>query len=589
MIKRQPAALALFCLCSLCYLPSLWAQPPAAPNTDTDSGTAPANDSDTQAPAEAGPPGTVPATVPPAVQPPPPGFKPTGTRPEPSIEEVQKAVQAALSELEQEEPEGLPLDELRVFAEVFGRIKSDYVEQVDDRELLSSAIRGMLGGLDPHSAYLDPDQFEDLQVGTTGEFGGLGIEVGMEDGFVKVIAPIDDTPAQRAGIQAGDLIVRIDDKPVKGMSLSDAVELMRGEPGSNIQLTLTRDGEPKPLSVKLERAVIKVASVKHRMLEPGFGYLRIANFQARTTEDLVEAVDKLKRENDGPLKGVVLDLRNNPGGVLNTAVGVSDAFLEEGLIVYTEGRLEDAKLEFRAGPDDVLEGAPLVVLVNGGSASASEIVAGALQDQRRALIMGNETFGKGSVQTIIPVDERTALKLTTARYYTPSGRSIQALGIVPDIILERGSLTLASDPDLAPIKEANLMRHLEDGNGENGNGDSDADAADQSGAKDPGADKTDADTGAADTKPLATKDYQLSEALNVLKGLDILSRAPDAGEAQRATGDSAGDEAGENTGDQAGDDADAPSGSQPGDQPTDQPTDQPKDQSGPATDDQPAQ
>ncbi len=536
MIKCQPAVLALLCFG---FLPSVFAQPAAAPEPDA----APPSEDGTEAPDPSGPPGTVPATKPPAVQPPPPGFKPTGTRPEPSIEEVQKSVQAALSELEQEEPEGLPLKELRVFAEVFGRIKSAYVEPVDDRELLSSAIRGMLGGLDPHSAYLDPDQFEDLQVGTTGEFGGLGIEVGMKDGFVEVIAPIDDTPAQRAGIQAGDLIVRIDDKPVKGMSLSDAVELMRGEPGSSIELTLTRDGTPKPLSVTLERAVIKVASVKQRLLEPGFGYLRIANFQARTTDDLVKAVETLKRENEGPLKGVVLDLRNNPGGVLNTAVGVSDAFLEDGLIVYTEGRLEDAKLEFRAGPDDILDAAPLVVLVNGGSASASEIVAGALQDQRRALIMGNETFGKGSVQTIIPVDERTALKLTTARYYTPSGRSIQALGIVPDIILERGSLTLASDSDLKQLKEANLVRHLEDSNGDN-----EAEAAEEPDAADEADVKAkDADT---DAKPLATKDYQLSEALNVLKGLDILGRAPATAETETQVED--------------GDQAEAQPGAQPG-------------------------
>ncbi|MEA3638362.1 MAG: S41 family peptidase [Lamprobacter sp.] len=468
----------------------------------------------------------------PIIQPPPPGFKPTGTRPEPSVEEVRQRIQAAAEASEEEEPEGLPLDELRIFAEVFGRIKSDYVERVEDRELLSSAIRGMLAGLDPHSAYLDPDQYDDLQVGTTGEFGGLGIEVGMEDGFVKVIAPMDDTPAQRAGIQAGDLIVRIDEKPVKGMSLSDAVELMRGKPGSAIELTLMRDGESAPLRVRLERAVIKVASVKQRLLEPGYGYLRIANFQARTTDDLLAAVKTLKRENEGPLKGVVLDLRNNPGGVLNTAVGVSDAFLEEGLIVYTKGRLEDAKLEFHAGPDDVLDGAPLVVLVNGGSASASEIVAGALQDQRRALIMGNETFGKGSVQTIIPVDERTALKLTTARYYTPAGRSIQALGIVPDIILERGSLTLTSDPDLSPLKEANLIRHLED---QDGNAIEPAieiqmDATDEGDEEKTG--KKTEET--AKDKPLAARDYQLSEALNVLKGLVILGQAPAVAERPQA-------------------------------------------------------
>ncbi|NBC48687.1 MAG: PDZ domain-containing protein, partial [Gammaproteobacteria bacterium] len=470
MIDRQ---LALACLLSLISASIALAEPgqggeavpeteapPAVPSPPPASPAAPA-ESNEAGPAEPneldGPPGAVPATVPPAVQPPAPGFRPTGTRPEPSIEEAQKAAQAAMDE--QDDPDGLPLKELRVFAEVFGRIKSDYVERVKDRELLESAIRGMLAGLDPHSAYLEPEQYNDLRVGTSGEFGGLGIEVGMEDGFVKVIAPIDDTPAQRAGIQAGDLIVRIDDKPVKGLSLSEAVELMRGEPGSIIELTLMRDSEAKPLQVEIERAVIKVASVKKRLLEPGFGYLRIANFQARTTDDLVKAVESLQQKNDGPLKGVVLDLRNNPGGVLNTAVGVSDAFLEDGLIVYTEGRMEDAKLEFHAGPNDVLDGAPLVVLVNGGSASASEIVAGALQDQRRALIMGNPTFGKGSVQTIIPVDTRTALKLTTARYFTPSGRSIQALGIEPDIILERGSLTLAAESDVAPLKEANLMRH----------------------------------------------------------------------------------------------------------------------------------
>jgi carboxyl-terminal processing protease len=451
-------------------------------------------------------PGAVPAETVPTLQPPPPGFTPSGTRPEPSIEEAIEAVRTGSAD--EQEPQGLPLDELRVFAEVFGRIKSDYVEQVSDRDLLSSAIRGMLAGLDPHSAYLDPDQYEDLQVGTTGEFGGLGIEVGMEDGFVKVIAPIDDTPAKRAGIEAGDLIVRIGDKPVKGMSLGEAVELMRGEPGSTLELTLMREGEAKPLQVLLERAVIKVASVKQRLLEPGFGYLRVANFQARTTDDLLEAVAALEDENQGPLKGVVLDLRNNPGGVLNSAVGVSDAFLEHGLIVYTEGRMEDARLEFRAGPDDVLDGAPMVVLVNGGSASASEIVAGALQDQRRALILGNETFGKGSVQTIIPVDAQTALKLTTARYYTPAGRSIQALGIVPDIVLQRGSLTLASEPDVAPLKEANLMRHLDVG-GEQG------EAAEQSEEQ--------------EDQPLAAEDYQLSEALNVLKAL-VISRAEPAAE-----------------------------------------------------------
>ncbi|MGD2020968.1 MAG: S41 family peptidase [Thiohalocapsa sp.] len=396
----------------------------------------------------------------------------------------------------------LPLDDLRTFAEVFGRIKSDYVEDVDDRELLASAIRGMLGGLDPHSSYLDPDEYRDLRVGTTGEFGGLGIEVGIEDGFVKVIAPIDDTPAQRAGMQAGDLIVRIDGKPVKGLSLSEAVTLMRGKPGSKIELTVVREGESSPIQVDIVRDIIKVASVKSRTLEPGYGYLRVSNFQARTTEDLLEAVAELKADNADGLKGVVLDLRNNPGGVLNAAVGVSDAFLDEGLIVYTMGRDEDAKLEFKAGPDDVLDGAPLAVLVNGGSASASEIVAGALQDQGRAVIMGEKTFGKGSVQTIVPIDDRTALKLTTARYYTPSGRSIQALGIEPDIGLVRGKIAVEEEPDVAPLKEADLMRHLDDP--ENG----EADAADEN-----------------EDTALIAEDYQLAEALNVLKGLNLFRGA----------------------------------------------------------------
>jgi len=410
----------------------------------------------------------------------------------------ESATEAPETDAESTSADALPLDDLRVFAEVFGRIKSDYVESVNDAELLASAIRGMLAGLDPHSSYLDPDEYRDLQVGTSGEFGGLGIEVGMEDGFVKVIAPIDDTPAQRAGMQAGDLIVRIDDKPVKGLSLNDAVKLMRGKPGTSIKLTVVREDEGNPITLSIERDVIKVASVKSRTLEPGYGYLRISNFQARTTEDLLKAIAELKRENRRGLRGVVLDLRNNPGGVLNSAVGVSDAFLNEGLIVYTQGRIDDSRLEFKAGPDDILDGAPMVVLVNGGSASASEIVAGALQDQRRAIIMGSDTFGKGSVQTIVPIDERRALKLTTARYYTPSGRSIQAQGIKPDIELERGSLTLATEPDVRPLKEADLMRHLEDDDAQ-----SNDDAEDEEGS-------------------LAAEDYQLSEALNVLKGVSIL-------------------------------------------------------------------
>ena len=270
------------------------------------------------------------------------------------------------------------------------------------------------------------EEFKELQVGTSGEFGGLGIEVGMEDGFVKVISPIDDTPAQKAGLQAGDLIIRLDDTPVKGMTLNVAVKLMRGKPGTSINLQIVREGKDKPFKVSIKRAIIQVKSVKQKMLEPGYAYIRITSFQAKTTEALLEAVENLKKENKGKLRGLVLDLRNNPGGVLNAAVGVSDAFLESGKIVYTEGRVEDAKMEYTAQKGDIVESAPIVVLVNQGSASASEIVAGALKDHKRALVVGQKTFGKGSVQTVLPLDEKTAVKLTTARYFTPSGRSIQA-------------------------------------------------------------------------------------------------------------------------------------------------------------------
>ena len=332
----------------------------------------------------------------------------------------------------------LPLEDLRTFTEVFAKIKNDYVEPIEDTALLEYAIRGMLSGLDPHSSYLVPDDYQELQAGTSGEFGGLGIEVGMEDGFVKVIAPIDDTPAQRAGVEAGDLVIRLDDTPVKGMSLGDAVKVMRGEPGTDIVLTIVREGVDRPIRITITRDVIRVTSVRSRALEPGYGYVRISQFQLRTGESLREAVDELRDEaGDDGLKGLVLDLRNNPGGVLNAAVSVSDAFLEEGIIVYTEGRMDDAKLTFSAKGSDILDGTPLVVLVNAGSASASEIVAGALQDHGRAVIMGEKTFGKGSVQTILPLGNGSALKLTTARYYTPSGTSIQARGIVPDIALDR--------------------------------------------------------------------------------------------------------------------------------------------------------
>jgi carboxyl-terminal processing protease len=409
------------------------------------------------------------------------------------------------------ETETLPLEDLRTFTEIFAKIKNDYVEPIEDKDLLENAIRGMLAGLDPHSAYLVPEDYKELQAGTSGEFGGLGIEVGMENGFVKVISPIDDTPAYHAGVEAGDLVIRLDDTPVKGMALSDAVKIMRGKPGTDIVLTIVRDGVDKPLNITITRDVIRVTSVKSRMLEPGYGYVRISQFQSRTGENLREELAKLENEADGPLKGLVLDLRNNPGGVLSAAVSVSDAFLKDGIIVYTEGRLDDAKLKFNAKPTDILDGAPMVVLVNGGSASASEIVAGALQDHNRAIIMGQKTFGKGSVQTILPMDNGSALKLTTAKYYTPSGVSIQATGISPDIALENLKLADSDTPATSRIKEANLARHLQGDAEREKKTDESSDKA-----KDSKADK--------DQRPLARRDYAVYEALNLLKGLDILQR-----------------------------------------------------------------
>ena len=401
----------------------------------------------------------------------------------------------------------IPLEELRAFSEIFGRIKNNYVEPVEDKELLQNAIRGMLSGLDPHSTYLDLDDFKQLREGTSGEFGGLGIEVTMEDGFVRVVSPIDDTPAAEAGLQAGDLIIRLGDKPVKGMDLRDAVDIMRGKPGTDLDLTIIREGEDKPLQVTLTRAIIKVQSVKSRMLEPGYGYVRISTFQQRTGESLNDAIEQLKKDNDGTLNGLVLDLRNNPGGLLNAAVDVSDSFITKGMIVYTDGRIPDSKQEFTAKPRDILKGAPLVVLVNGGSASASEIVAGALQDHHRAVILGTKTFGKGSVQTVMPLTDNTAVKMTTARYFTPSGRSIQAEGIVPDIIVERVKVTAGEKTGFEPLREQDLSKHIS-----NGNGKTDADIAKAAAEK------------KKDDAPLAVSDYTLSEALNLLKGIHILNR-----------------------------------------------------------------
>jgi len=366
----------------------------------------------------------------------------------------------------------LPIEELRAFTEVFGAIKANYVEPVEDKKLITEAINGMLTGLDPHSAYLDQEAFRDLQVGTQGQFGGLGIEVGMEDGFVKVISPIEDTPAFKAGIKPGDLIIKLDDTPVKGMSLNDAVKKMRGKPNTSIILTISRKGESAPVVVTLTRAIIRVQSVKSKVIEPGYAWVRVSQFQESTPESMVKHLDGLFKQ--GPVKGLVLDLRNDPGGLLHGAVAISSAFLPaKSLIVSTDGRAEDARKKFFASPEDYARGSrsedvlkalpaavksvPMVVLVNGGSASASEIVAGALQDHKRAIVIGTQTFGKGSVQTIMPLGNNTAIKLTTARYFTPGGRSIQAKGITPDVLVE--------DPSdvQARVREADLTRHLENG------------------------------------------------------------------------------------------------------------------------------
>ena len=393
----------------------------------------------------------------------------------------------------------IPFEDLQAFTEVFSRVKSDYVESVDDKKLIEDAIRGMLNGLDPHSSFLNTTEFSDLKIGTTGQFGGLGIEVGMENGFVKVISPIDDTPASRAGVQASDIIIKLDDKSVKGMTLNEAVKMMRGKPNTSIDLTIVREGEPKPLVIQITREIIRVKSVKNRMLEPGYGYVRITNFQSRTTTDLLKAISDLQKEER--LKGMVLDLRNNPGGVLNGAVGVSDAFINDGLIVYTEGRIDDSSHRYQATPGDSLNGAPLVVLLNGGSASASEIVAGAIQDHKRGIIMGTKSFGKGSVQTIQELRNGSAVKLTTARYFTPNGRSIQAKGIEPDIVLSTLKLSANDEKADESYSESDLEGRLSNPNGENEDG----------------------EKASSETESLAQSDFQLYEALNLLKGLTILS------------------------------------------------------------------
>ena len=373
-------------------------------------------------------------------------------------------------------PQTIPLEDIRSLSEVFGKVKQHYVEDIKDKELLENAIRGLLSGLDPHSAYLDKEAFTELREGTSGEFGGLGIVVGMKDGFVNVISPIDDTPAERAGVKSGDLIIRLDDKNVKGMTLEDAVSIMRGKPDTNILLTIVREGADKPLKIEITRAIIKIQSVRSRTLEKGFGYIRVSAFQERTGADLRKAISKLKRANNKKLKGLVLDLRNNPGGLLNAAVEVSDAFLEEGIVVSIKGRDNSNTTTYSAKGADLINEAPIVVLINGGSASASEIVAGALQDHNRGIVMGTLSFGKASVQTVVPLGNGSALKLTTARYYTPNGTSIQAKGITPDIVLDDVQVSKKEDNGFKPTKEKDLSRHLENSDeDDNGNSNEDKD------------------------------------------------------------------------------------------------------------------
>lgn len=398
----------------------------------------------------------------------------------------------------------LPLDDLRVFTKAYDHIRSSYIEEIDDATLLEYAIRGMLSELDPHSSYLDASSFDDLQVHTTGEFGGLGIEVGMEDGFVRVVSPIDDTPAHKAGIEAGDLIIKLDDASVKGMTLNEAVDHMRGPKGSDITLTIVREGIDQPFKLTLTRDTIKVKSVRAKIMDSDYIYIRVAQFQINTGVDVKETLIKLKKKHKN-LKGIILDLRNNPGGVLQASVEVADIFLDGGLVVYTEGRLTNANNQFKAQAGDLTEGLPLVVLINDGSASASEIVAGALQDHGRAVILGTQSFGKGSVQTVIPITDEKAVKITTALYFTPKGRSIQAQGIKPDIIAERVSVT-----EIQPrngISEADLSGHLKNTKG---------------------GEEVNNKTREANRKrngELQKLDNQLYEAINLLKGLHIFKQA----------------------------------------------------------------
>ena len=390
----------------------------------------------------------------------------------------------------------LPLHELRLFTQVFEQIRLGYVEEVSDTELLKNAIAGLLLELDPHSVYLDTERYTDLQESATGEYGGLGMEVGGENGLVKVISPIDDTPAAKAGIEAGDLIVEMNDTPVRGMGVQKAIDKLRGEKGTSIKLTVYREGQDGPLEFEVVRDIIKLSSVRSRFLQPGYGYIRVSQFQHSSGGDFIKNIETLKKESDGPIKGLVLDLRNNPGGLVPAAVEMAGALIDGGTVVYTEGRLPSANRSFEASAGDILEGVPVVVLINGGSASSSEIVAGALQDHQRAAVIGTQSFGKGSVQTVIPLGDGRAVKLTTARYFTPEGRSIQAEGIAPDMVVERAEIRPYKIRETT--READLDGHLETAKSSDEKADQRIETEDLSG------------------------DNQLYEAVNLLRGFHLL-------------------------------------------------------------------
>jgi carboxyl-terminal processing protease len=384
-------------------------------------------------------------------------------------------------------------------------VRNGYVEDVSDAQLLEYAIKGMIAELDPHSAYLDANDFEELQANTSGEFGGVGLEVSLDDGYIKVVSPIDDTPSSRADIRAGDILIRIDDQSLKGMDFTQAVNLMRGAKGSPIKITVMREGVDQPIDFNLERDIIKIKSVRTRLLEDDYLYLRIAQFQIDTGKEVADKLAEHLRTHN--TKGIILDLRNNPGGVLQASVAVVDSFLDGGLVVYTQGRQENSNVQYPASAGDISQGLPLVVLINDGSASASEIVAGALQDHKRAVILGTRSFGKGSVQSVIPISEDRAIKLTTARYYTPSGRSIQAQGIEPDVVVERAKVTYL--PSKNTNTEADLARHLSNTKG--------------------GKESTSKTRkqGRITNAELLEDDNQLHEALNLLKGMAIfIARSP---------------------------------------------------------------